>query len=51
MTIREDNDICAPVHRCDDLITDTPERGFEREVRKRLDYWARLRKGRGGGAA
>ena len=24
------------------------ERGFEREVRKRLDYWARLRKERGG---
>lgn len=26
---------------------DPPERGFEREVRKRLDYWARLRKERG----
>jgi putative ATPase len=25
-----------------------PERGFEREIRKRLDYWARLRKERGG---
>jgi len=25
---------------------DPPERGFEREVRKRLDYWARLRKER-----
>jgi len=24
------------------------ERGFEREVKKRLDYWARLRAGRGG---
>ena len=24
------------------------ERGFERELRKRLDYWARLRKDRGG---
>ena len=23
------------------------ERGFEREVRKRLEYWARLRKERG----
>jgi putative ATPase len=23
------------------------ERGFEREIRKRLDYWARLRKERG----
>ncbi|MTW16112.1 AAA family ATPase [Rhodoplanes serenus] len=28
---------------------DPPERGFEREIRKRLDYWARLRKERGGG--
>ncbi|MEZ5839081.1 MAG: replication-associated recombination protein A [Hyphomicrobiales bacterium] len=27
---------------------DPPERGFEREVRKRLDYWARLRRERGG---
>jgi putative ATPase len=26
---------------------DPPERGFEREIRKRLDYWAKLRKGRG----
>ncbi len=25
-----------------------PERGFEREIRKRLDYWARLRKERDG---
>ncbi|MBS0535657.1 MAG: replication-associated recombination protein A [Proteobacteria bacterium] len=25
-----------------------PERGFEREIRKRLDYWAKLRKDRGG---
>jgi putative ATPase len=25
-----------------------PERGFEREIRKRLEYWARLRKGRNG---
>ena len=23
-----------------------PERGFEREVKKRLDYWAKLRKER-----
>ncbi len=23
-----------------------PERGFEREIRKRLDYWAKLRKER-----
>jgi putative ATPase len=22
---------------------DPPERGFEREIRKRLDYWAKLR--------
>jgi putative ATPase len=28
---------------------DPPERGFEREIRKRLDYWERLRKERGGG--
>ena len=28
---------------------DPPERGFEREIRKRLDYWARLRKERAGG--
>jgi putative ATPase len=27
---------------------DPPERGFEREVRKRLDYWAKLRKERQG---
>ncbi len=26
---------------------DPPERGFEREIRKRLDYWAKLRKDRG----
>ncbi len=25
-----------------------PDRGFEREIRKRLDYWARLRRERGG---
>jgi putative ATPase len=25
---------------------DPPERGFEREIRKRLDYWARLREKR-----
>ena len=23
---------------------DPPDRGFEREIRKRLDYWAKLRK-------
>ncbi|MBV8747181.1 MAG: replication-associated recombination protein A, partial [Xanthobacteraceae bacterium] len=28
---------------------DPPERGFEREIRKRLDYWAKLRRERGGG--
>ncbi|HXF87663.1 MAG TPA: replication-associated recombination protein A [Xanthobacteraceae bacterium] len=28
---------------------DPPERGFEREIRSRLAYWARLRKERGGG--
>ena len=27
---------------------DPPDRGFEREIRKRLDYWARLRRERGG---
>ncbi|MGL4636728.1 MAG: replication-associated recombination protein A [Beijerinckiaceae bacterium] len=27
---------------------DPPERGFERDIRKRLDWWARLRKERGG---
>jgi len=27
---------------------DPPERGFEREIRKRLEYWARLRKERSG---
>src|SRR3954451_17126848 len=28
---------------------DPPDRGFEREIRKRLDYWAKLRSERGGG--
>ncbi len=28
---------------------DPPERGFEREIKKRLDYWAKLRAKRGGG--
>ncbi|MEQ9572579.1 MAG: replication-associated recombination protein A, partial [Nitratireductor sp.] len=28
---------------------DPPERGFERELRKRLDYWAKLRRDRSGG--
>ena len=28
---------------------DPPERGFEREIRKRLDYWAKLRKDKAGG--
>jgi putative ATPase len=27
---------------------DPPERGFEREIRKRLEYWTKLRKERGG---
>ncbi|MGD9845391.1 MAG: replication-associated recombination protein A [Variibacter sp.] len=27
---------------------DPPERGFEREIRKRLDYWAKARRERGG---
>ena len=30
------------------VFYDPPERGFEREVRKRLDYWAKLRSERGG---
>ena len=28
---------------------DPPDRGFEREIRKRLDYWAKLRRERQGG--
>lgn len=28
---------------------DPPERGFEREIRKRLEYWAKLRRERGSG--
>ena len=27
---------------------DPPERGFERDIRKRLDFWSRLRKERSG---
>ena len=27
---------------------DPPERGFEREIRKRLDFWGKLRRERGG---
>jgi putative ATPase len=27
---------------------DPPERGFEREIRKRLEYWEKLRQERGG---
>jgi putative ATPase len=30
---------------------DPPERGFEREIRKRLEHWAKLRRERGGGQA
>ncbi len=30
-------------------LYDPPERGFEREVKKRLEYWASLRKKRGAG--
>jgi putative ATPase len=26
---------------------DPPDRGFEREIRRRLDYWAKLRRERG----
>jgi putative ATPase len=28
---------------------DPPDRGFEREIRKRLEHWSRLRKDRSGG--
>jgi putative ATPase len=27
---------------------DPPERGFEREIKKRLEYWSKLRRERGG---
>ena len=27
---------------------DPPDRGFEREIRKRLEYWAKLRRERDG---
>ncbi|MBI4275280.1 MAG: replication-associated recombination protein A, partial [Rhizobiales bacterium] len=30
------------------VFYDPPERGFEREIRKRLEYWAKLRKEKGG---
>jgi putative ATPase len=30
------------------IFYDPPERGFEREIRKRLDYWAKRRRDRGG---
>ena len=30
------------------MFYDPPERGFEREIRKRLDHWAKLRRERGG---
>jgi putative ATPase len=29
------------------IFYDPPDRGFEREIRRRLDYWAKLRKERG----
>ena len=39
-------------HLPDNLVKRTyyqpVERGFEREIRKRLEYWAKLRKERGG---
>jgi putative ATPase len=28
---------------------DPPERGFERDIRKRMEWWEKLRKERGGG--
>src|SRR6516225_1997826 len=31
------------------MLYEPVERGFEREIRKRLEYWARLRQERGGG--
>ena len=33
------------------VLYDPVDRGFEREIRKRLDYWDKLRKKRGGGTA
>ncbi|MBX3560135.1 MAG: replication-associated recombination protein A, partial [Chelatococcus sp.] len=30
------------------MFYDPPDRGFEREIRKRLDYWAKLRAERRG---
>jgi putative ATPase len=30
---------------------DPPERGFEREIRKRLAWWDKLRRERGGSAS
>jgi putative ATPase len=30
------------------IFYDPPDRGFEREIRKRLDYWAKLRSSRAG---
>jgi putative ATPase len=32
--------------RCRQTFYDPPERGFGRELRKRLDYWAKLRRER-----
>ena len=32
-----------------EVFYDPAERGFEREIRKRLDYWAKLREKRGQG--
>ena len=34
-----------------EIFYDPPDKGFEREIRKRLEYWASLRKARGRGEA
>ena len=35
-----------PVVEVQQTFYDPPDRGFEREIRKRLDYWAKLRRER-----
>ncbi|MGA8156430.1 MAG: replication-associated recombination protein A [Rhodoplanes sp.] len=39
---------CFPESLGRKTFYDPPERGFEREIRKRLEYWAKLRRERGG---
>jgi len=38
-----------PEALCRRRFYDPPERGFEREIRKRLEYWAKLRREQGEG--